>query len=101
MRFQGASLQNKLRNLLKSCKYFFLCLDESVDIQHISQLNIFTRILLVQDDFSYIEKLLDFVSFHNITRNFDIFLIVKESLKKFDIDRFYILDRLDLNVFQL
>ncbi|KYN11922.1 General transcription factor II-I repeat domain-containing protein 2B [Trachymyrmex cornetzi] len=77
------SIKDKLQNLLKSCKYFSLCLDESIDIRHTSQLNIFTRI--VQDDYSCIEELLDFVILRNTT-GLDIFLAVEETLKKFDID---------------
>ncbi|XP_029160186.1 general transcription factor II-I repeat domain-containing protein 2B-like [Nylanderia fulva] len=69
---------------LKSCTYFSLCLDESTDIRHMSQLSIFIRI--VQDDFSYVEELLDFVSLHDTTTGLDIFLAVDDSLKKFDID---------------
>ncbi|KAG5316804.1 GTD2B protein, partial [Acromyrmex insinuator] len=37
---------------------FFLCLDESTDNRHVSQLSIFAQI--VQNDFLYIEELLDF-----------------------------------------
>jgi len=48
------SVREKLRNLLKSCRYFSLCLDESTDIRHLSQLSIFTRI--VQDDFSCVMR---------------------------------------------
>ncbi|EFN68532.1 General transcription factor II-I repeat domain-containing protein 2, partial [Camponotus floridanus] len=78
------SVREKLRNLLKSCRYFSLYLDESTDIRHLSQLSIFTRI--VQDDFSCVEELLDFVSLHDTTTGLDIFLAVEDLLKKFDVD---------------
>lgn len=53
-------------------------------MRHTSQLSIFTRI--VQDDFSCVEELLDFVSLHNTTTGLDIFLAVEKSLKKFNVD---------------
>ena len=56
-------------------------LDQRTDIR---QLNIFTRI--VQDDYSCIEELLDFVILRNTTTGLDIFLAVEETLKKFDMD---------------
>jgi len=50
-----------------------------------SQLNIFIRI--VQDDYSCVEELLDFIILRNTTTGFDIFLAVEEILKIFfDID---------------
>ncbi|EZA53490.1 General transcription factor II-I repeat domain-containing protein 2B [Ooceraea biroi] len=78
------SIQEKLKNLLISCTYFSLCIDESTDIRHISQLSIFIRI--VQNDFSCVEELLDFVPLHGTTTGLDIFLAVEGALKKFDID---------------
>ncbi|XP_018369071.1 PREDICTED: general transcription factor II-I repeat domain-containing protein 2B-like [Trachymyrmex cornetzi] len=78
------SIGDKLQDLLKSCKYFSLCLDESTDIRHMSQLSIFTRI--VQDDYSCVEELLDFVILRDITTGLDIFLAVEEILQKFNID---------------
>ncbi|XP_018394276.1 PREDICTED: general transcription factor II-I repeat domain-containing protein 2B-like [Cyphomyrmex costatus] len=78
------SIGDKLQDLLKSCKYFSLCLDESTDIRHMSQLSIFTRI--VQNDYSCVEELLDFVVLRDTTTGLDIFLAVEETLKKFNID---------------
>ena len=49
-----------------------------------SQFNIFTRI--VQDDYSCIKELLDFVVLRNTMTELNIFLTVEETLKKFDID---------------
>ncbi|KYN18712.1 General transcription factor II-I repeat domain-containing protein 2B [Trachymyrmex cornetzi] len=78
------SIEDKLQDLLKSCKYFSLCLDESTDIRHMSQLSIFTRI--VQDDYSCVEELLDFAVLRDTTTGLDIFLAVEEILQKFNID---------------
>jgi len=58
-----------------------LCLDENTDIRHMSQLNIFIRI--VQDDYLCAEELLDFVILRNTTTGFDIFLAVEEIFKIF------------------
>ncbi|KAG5345717.1 GT2D2 protein, partial [Acromyrmex heyeri] len=76
----ASSLENKLKSLLASCSFFSLCLDESTDNRHVSQLSIFVRIV----DFSYVEELLDFVSLHDTT-GIDIFEAVK-TLQKFGID---------------
>ncbi|KAG5313996.1 GTD2A protein, partial [Acromyrmex insinuator] len=77
------SIRDKLQNLL--CKYFSLCLDESTDIRHMSQLSIFIRIVY-KTNYSCVEELLDFVVLRNTTTELDIFLAVEEILKKFDID---------------
>jgi len=52
------SLEEKLKDLLTTCAFYSLCLDESTDNRHVSQLSIFARI--VQNDFSCVEELLDF-----------------------------------------
>ncbi|XP_026827608.1 general transcription factor II-I repeat domain-containing protein 2A-like [Ooceraea biroi] len=80
----ASSLQNKLKSLLGSCSFFSLCLDESTDNRHVSQLSIFARI--VQTDFSYVEELLDFVPLHGTTKGIDIFEAVNQTLQKFDSD---------------
>ncbi|XP_011872403.1 PREDICTED: general transcription factor II-I repeat domain-containing protein 2A-like, partial [Vollenhovia emeryi] len=80
----ASSLERKLKSLLESCRFFSLCLDESTDNRHISQLSIFARI--VQNDFSYVEELLDFVPLHDTTTGLDIFKAVNQSLEKFGID---------------
>lgn len=49
-----------------------------------SQLSIFTRI--VQDDFSCVEELLDFVALQGTTTGIDIFRAVENTLKKVNID---------------
>jgi hypothetical protein len=77
----ASSLEKKLQSLLKSCSFFSLCLDESTDNRHVNQLSIFARI--VQNDFSYVEELLDFVPLHNRTTGADIFKAVNETLEKF------------------
>lgn len=78
------ALEDKLKTLLSTCEFFSLCLDESTDIKHISNLSIFVRI--VQSDFSCIEELLNFVPLHGTTTGSDIFLGVENSLKKFNLD---------------
>lgn len=80
----ASSLANKLKSLLASCAYFSLCIDESTDNRHVSQLSIFARI--VQNDFSYVEELLDLVSLHGKVTGSDIFRAVSQTLDKFDID---------------
>jgi len=78
------SIEDKLKSLLASCSYFSLCFDESTDNRHVSQLSIFTRI--AQNDFSCVEKLLDFVALHDTTTGIDIFEAVEKILKKFNTD---------------
>ncbi|KYN16303.1 General transcription factor II-I repeat domain-containing protein 2A [Trachymyrmex cornetzi] len=80
----ASSLQNKLKSLLASCSFFSLCLDESTDNRHVSQLSIFARI--VQNNFLHVEELLNFVPLHNTTTGIDIFEAVNQTLQKFDID---------------
>lgn len=73
------SIEDKLKSLLATCSYFSLCLDETTDNRHVSQLSIFTRI--VQDDFSCVEELLDFVALHGTTTGIDIFRAVENTQK--------------------
>lgn len=80
----ASSLEQKLTALLQSCSFFSLCLDESTDNRHVSQLSIFARI--VQNDFSYVEELLDFVPLHKTTTGSVIFEAVNNTLKKFNTD---------------
>lgn len=80
----GASNEQKLTALLTNCRDFSLCLDESTDNRHTSQLSIFARI--VQNDFSYVEELLDFVPLHNTTTGLDIFNAVENTVQKFHVD---------------
>jgi len=80
----ACSIEEKLKSLLASCSYFSLCLDESTDNRHVSQLSIFIRI--VQNDFSYVEELLDFVPMHGTTTGVDIFRGVEQTLQKFNTD---------------
>lgn len=77
----ASCLEEKLKSLLESCSFFSLCLDESTDNRHVSQLSIFARI--VQNDFSYVEELLDFVPLHGTTTGNDIFNAVNQTLEKF------------------
>lgn len=80
----ACSIEEKLRRLLDTCTYFSLCLDESTDIRHVSQLSIFIRI--VQEDFSCIEEILDFVPLHGTTTGLDIFKALESTLNKFNCD---------------
>lgn len=80
----ASSLEDKLKVLLESCSFFSLCLDESTDNRHVSQLSIFARI--VQNDFSYVEELLDFVPLHNTTTGINIFEAVNQTLQKFNVN---------------
>lgn len=77
----ASCLEEKLKSLLESCSFFSLCLDESTDNRHVSQLSIFARI--VQNDFSYVEEFLDFVPLHGTTTGNDIFNAVNQTLEKF------------------
>ncbi|KAG5346601.1 GT2D2 protein, partial [Acromyrmex charruanus] len=71
-----ADINDSIRDELK-CKYFSLCFDESTDIRHTSQLSIFIQI--IQEDYSCVEELLDFVVLRDTTIGLDIFLAVKET----------------------
>ena len=74
------SIEEKLKYLLGSCSYFSLCLDESTDNRHVSQLSIFARIL--QNDFSYIEEL-DFVPLHDTTKVLIFSMALNKLFKNF------------------
>lgn len=78
------AIEEKLKLLLATCAYFSLCFDESTDVRHVNQINIFARI--VQDNFSYTKKLLDFVSLHGTTTSIDIYKVLESTLKKFNYD---------------
>jgi hypothetical protein len=77
-------IEEKLKSLLATCTYFSLCLDESTDVRHVSQLSIFARI--VQDDFSCTEEILDFVPLHDTTTGIDIYRALETTLTKFCCD---------------
>jgi hypothetical protein len=79
----ACSIEEKLRRLLDKRTYLPPCLDESTDIRHVSQLSIFIRI--VQEDFSCIAEILDFVPLHG-TIGTDIFRALESTLKKFNCD---------------
>ncbi|XP_029173916.1 general transcription factor II-I repeat domain-containing protein 2A-like, partial [Nylanderia fulva] len=59
-------------------------IQHSTDNRHVSQLSIFIRI--VQNDFSCVEELLDFVALHDTTMGIDIFRAVEKTLNKFNLD---------------
>lgn len=54
------------------------------DVRHINQLSIFARI--VQDDFSCVEKMLDFVPLHDTTTGSDIYRALEITIQKFGCD---------------
>lgn len=80
----STSIEETLRTLFATCTYFSLCLDESTDNRHVSQLSIFARI--VHNDFSCAEELVDLVPLHGTTTGVDIYKAVEETLHKFNID---------------
>ncbi|XP_072753119.1 SCAN domain-containing protein 3-like [Anoplolepis gracilipes] len=80
----ASSIEDKLTYLLSTCSYFSLCLDETTDNRHVSQLSIFARI--VQNDFSQVEELLDFVPLHGTTTGIDIYKAVEQTLIKLNTD---------------
>lgn len=75
------NIENQLKNLLHTCRYFSLCIDESTDISDVSQLCIFVR--CIQEDFNINEELLSLVSLHNTTRGVDIFNAVFQTVNDF------------------
>ncbi|XP_070519722.1 general transcription factor II-I repeat domain-containing protein 2A-like [Cardiocondyla obscurior] len=71
-------------NSFGSSLTFEEAVNESTDNRHVSQLSILAQI--VQNDFSHVEELLDFVPLHNTTTGIDIFEAVNQTLNKFEID---------------
>jgi hypothetical protein len=63
--------RSRLCNVIEKSVYFSLCLEDSTDQTHVSQILIFVR--AIQSDFSTHEELLNLVSFHGITKKSDIF----------------------------
>lgn len=77
----GQQIAIKLKNLLASCKYYSLCLDESTDNSDISQLSIFVRI--IQNNFEINEELLALVPLYGTTKGTDIYNAVQEQVNLF------------------
>ena len=71
-------VSQQLKDLVHSCTFFSLALDESTNIRDIAQLSIFIR--GIDDNFSDLEKLLSLESLHRNTRGSDIFDKVKSCL---------------------
>ena len=74
----------QLKDLVKSCTFFSLALDESTDVCDVAQLSIFIR--GIDDNFSVFEELLSLESLHGKTRGSDIFEKVKSCLESLQID---------------
>ncbi|KYQ54041.1 General transcription factor II-I repeat domain-containing protein 2B [Trachymyrmex zeteki] len=89
----ASSLQDELKFLLE-CSFFSLCLDESTDNRHVSQLSIFARIVQNNvtmrprcfNNFSYVEEFLDFIPLHGTTTGSDIFTAFNQTFEKFGTD---------------
>lgn len=62
---------SQLKTKLNDCAYYSLALDESTDINDMSQLLIFIRI--INDNFKAAEGLLSCVAMHCTTKGVDIF----------------------------
>lgn len=74
----------QLKDLVQSCTFFSLALDESTDVCDVAQLSIFIR--GIDDNFSVFEELLSLESLHGKTRGSDIFEKVKSCLESLQID---------------
>lgn len=77
-------MSQQLKDLVHSCTFFSLALDESTDICDVAQLSIFIR--GIDDNFSVFEELLSLESLHGKTRGSDIFDKVKSCLENLQID---------------
>ena len=77
-------ISQQLKNLVQSCTFFSLALDESTDICDVTQLGIFIR--GIDDQFSVFEELLSLESLHEKTRGSDIFDKLKSCLENFQVD---------------
>lgn len=77
-------VSQQLKDLVNSCTFFSLALDESTDICDVAQLSIFIR--GIDDNFSVFEELLGLESLHGKTRGSDIFDKVKSCLENLQID---------------
>ncbi|KAL2719445.1 hypothetical protein V1478_010907 [Vespula squamosa] len=73
-------IENKLKILLEKCRYFSLCLNESMDVMNTSQVSIFVRI--IDNDFFIHEELLALISLYSI-KGIDIFNVVCEQVEKY------------------
>ena len=77
-------VSQQMKDLVKTCTFFSLALDESTDICHVAQLSIFTR--GIDDNFSVFEDLISLESLRGKTRRSDIFDKVKSYLVNLQID---------------
>ena len=74
----------QLEDLVKSCTFFSLALDESTDICGVAQLGTFIR--GIDDHFNVFEELLSLELMHEKTRKSDIFNKVKSCLENLKLD---------------
>ncbi|KAG7176846.1 General transcription factor II-I repeat domain-containing protein 2A-like 1, partial [Homarus americanus] len=81
---QSRQLRDQLKDLVHSCTFFSLALDESTDICDVAQLSIFIR--GIDDHFSVYEELVSLESLHGKTRGSDIFDKVKSCLENLQLD---------------
>ncbi|XP_067131976.1 general transcription factor II-I repeat domain-containing protein 2B-like [Centruroides vittatus] len=72
---------NKLENLINSCCYFSVALDESTDISDTSQMLIFIR--TVNENYNYSEELLKLQSLHGTTKGEDIYKQLKCAVEQY------------------
>jgi len=79
----GDNIAENLLNIIKSCHYFSIALDESTDICDISQLAIFVRV--TSENFVITEELLDLCPMTGTTTGKDILNKVMKVLKDFDL----------------
>lgn len=74
-------VERKIKQEIDDCRYFSICLDESVDRSDTSQLLIYIR--YVNDNFAVSEELLDLKPLYRTTKGIDDFNAVQNSNKKF------------------
>lgn len=77
----GDQVEKKLSNEFENCRFFSLCVDESIDQSDVSQLLIFIR--MTYEDFSSKEELLNVCSLHGSTKGRDIYEALKNSVDRF------------------
>lgn len=76
----GEQIQQKMKHMISTCKYYSLCLDESTDKSDLSQLSIFIR--LIHNDFTIHEDLLSLVPLYGTTKGVDVFNALNDQINK-------------------
>lgn len=77
-------LSQQLEELVQSCTFFSISMDDSTDICDVAQLSIFIR--GIDDNFNVFEELAGLESLHGKTRGSDIFEKLKSCLENLKID---------------